>query len=1511
MKRFLTLYLPLVLLVGALTAYVGVNLSQSRQASFESGEATQLHTSALLFTQDLERPLEQLQGLAQEPVLQRGFAATPTTETVLMQDSLLSLLYRNPRYLKARWIGPDGVERARADRVDGRPQLVESSQLQDKSHRPYFTDTHRLPPGQLYLSVLDLNVEHGQVELPYRPVIRVAVRLRPVQGRDQGLLVLNILAQHLIEEFVASTPLDQGEQRMLLNSRGQWLVAPEPQDAWSHLLGRDSTLAKQQPRAWASIAVAPSGRLLDDTGLWVWDSIDPTELLPGQLHAADSWKLVSHLDRNQLRQLWWQGWPLLLLSGGGLLLLLAFGVRRYSQLLSAHDAAAAELAAARQLEQSQAELQKSHDLLSLTEQGAGVGFWDWDLNLGPDQLNWSDQMFRLFGLDRASVAANFDTWRRAVHPDDLPAAEAAIAEALREHRSFVVTYRVIWPDGTTHWIDAFGHDSYDEAGTPTHFSGLCLDVTERKQSEQALRDLNASLESKVRERTVEIQLLAENASDVVFRGNNSGVLEWISPSVTALVGWLPEQMIGQPFVAFVHPDDLAGVVAAQQRLLQGERTTFETRIRTRDGGFRWVSIGAKVILNAAGQIEARVGGWRDIQSEVVARNQLSQSRQRIEQALAEMTASEARFHAIFAQSPIGIALIDSHSGHIYECNACYASISGRSIEEMHRVDWMQITHPDDIQPDLDHMARLNAGEVAGFQMDKRYLRPDGSVVWVRMTVAPLQGNPPESLRHLCMVEDITEQRQIEQSLLAAKEAAEQASRAKSAFVANMSHEVRTPMNAVLGFLDILADSGLDAQQRVLVDKVQKSSRSLLRILNDILDFSKLDAGAVDLELAPFAIEDVLRDAADLFALTASAKGLELVLDLPPGLPPRYSGDALRLGQILVNLLGNAIKFTEHGSVHLTVRALADEGAMRRLRFEVADTGIGLTPEQTQRLFQPFVQADSSTTRRFGGTGLGLTLAKRLVELMGGEIGVRSELGQGATFWFTVQLAPDTRIEPAALPALRQERVLLVDDHDSVREILGRMMRAWGFSVDTAADAETALQRLLQAEQDDSRYSLLVLDWSMPEHDGLWLLRKLHEATAAGRTQRTPAVLMVTAYERQALVRAAAEGPLLPDAVLSKPITASRLFDTMLELQQRGFVSLPAAEATVFDPYRLAEPIRGAELLLVEDNASNQEIALARLGKMGLRVAVANNGREALHKLAEKPYDLVLMDLQMPVMDGFEATAAIRATDWGRTLPIIAMTAAAFADDRRRVLDAGMNDFVSKPVNSQQLLAALLRWLPHRTLVAAPVASGVGAAALPAQLEGFELAQTLHQLDQNPALVIRVLRQFLHDFKPDDWARHFDTARAQGSPAAAQRLAHTLKGVAANVGAVRLRAAAAALEAALEAGTEATALQPQVDDCLMALRAATTALEANLPAELPAAATAQSAQIADSLRDLTEIEALLRRYRLVPAVLLERLRTHVGQHAAAAQLQKLQEQIGAFDFKSALTTLARMQEILHA
>ena len=772
----------------------------------------------------------------------------------------------------------------------------------------------------------------------------------------------------------------------------------------------------------------------------------------------------------------------------------------------------------------------------------------------------------------------------------------------------------------------------------------------------------------------------------------------------------------------------------------------------------------------------------------------------------------------------------------------------------------------------------------------------------------------------------SQQREIEaHQTLAHRETAEAqaANEAKSAFLANMSHEVRTPMNAVLGFLDMLLDTPLDQEQRTLVQKVKHSARALLGILNDILDFSKIDAGKVELESTPFRLEQVLRECVELFDITATEKGLEVIIDAPAALIGRYRGDPLRLSQILNNLLGNAIKFTEHGSVVIAVQACGDdEDRQRRLRFEVRDTGIGLSSELTARLFQPFIQADVSTTRRFGGTGLGLTICKRLVELMGGAIGVDSEAGAGATFWFELPLEIEAGGEAAPPSRLRRERVLVVDDHDGARAVLERRLVKWGFDVDCLADAESALQSILQAATTGRPFSLLLVDWRMPHKDGLWLLAQLHAAQTTGRLKRTPSVVMVTAHERHALLRAAADGPVLPDAVLSKPVTSSQLLDTIADLQRHGFVHLPETESGVVDLQTRAARIRGAELLLVEDNPTNQEIAQAMLRKMGLRVSLANNGREALDWLAEHEADLVLMDLQMPVMGGLEATAAIRATDRGRELPIIAMTAAAFADDRQRVLDAGMNDYVSKPVDPQQLLVTLLRWLPERadtgapapTVTAMPSATTEPSVAAPPEpeirLAGFDLTATRRRLDGDEPLLIRILRGFMRDFA--DWPAEFAAARAENDTSRLQHQAHTLKGAAANVGAVEVAATAVALEQALIEGAEAHRIDALQTRCLTALTAAIEALRDYLVDDLPTPVLYQTdTALTAALADLAELKSLLTRHRLVPESLLQRLRQHLGVHPAATMLERLIERIQSFDFKAALDELDTLQRTIES
>jgi CheY-like chemotaxis protein len=616
----------------------------------------------------------------------------------------------------------------------------------------------------------------------------------------------------------------------------------------------------------------------------------------------------------------------------------------------------------------------------------------------------------------------------------------------------------------------------------------------------------------------------------------------------------------------------------------------------------------------------------------------------------------------------------------------------------------------------------------------------------------------------------------------------------------MSHEIRTPMNAVIGLGELILRTDLTPKQRDYVKKLNSSANALLGIINDILDFSKIEAGRMSVEAVAFELREVFDNLANVIVGQAEEKGLEVLFECGPGVPERLQGDSLRLGQVLINLAGNAVKFTERGEVVIGVRrtALADGG--EGLRFSVRDTGIGMTPLQMDNLFQPFHQADGSITRRFGGTGLGLAISRQLVELMGGRLHVDSAAGEGTRFWFDLPcLAADAvTTESAPAPAtLLDRRVLVVDDNATSRLILESMLGRRGFTVDTADSGEAALAMI---EAHNARggepYGLVLMDWRMPGLDGIETTRRIRNDL---KLATMPAVLMVTAFGREEVMREAEQAGL--DGFLVKPVSETLLYETIL-----GIFGQPCpagddagAAGNGSDEARLAA-IRGARVLLVEDNPINQQVACELLQQFGMRVDVAVNGATGVARACSGKYDLVLMDVQMPDMDGFEATRRIRQHPELAELPIVAMTAHAMAGDREKSLSAGMFDHLTKPIDLKRLLGVLLHWIRpgERPSSGAPAAGqspeqNLLPPALPT-IEGFDADRGLLQVGGDERLFVRLLVNFAQTYADAD--DQLQALLAAGERRRAGILAHSVKGTADTLGAGMLAATAAAIERAL-------------------------------------------------------------------------------------------------------------------
>ncbi len=1025
------------------------------------------------------------------------------------------------------------------------------------------------------------------------------------------------------------------------------------------------------------------------------------------------------------------------------------------------------------------------------------------------------------------------------------------------------------------------------------------DITERQIVEQRVARSEERLNLALRGANLGMyDCTIDDGRQIVDVAVNDIWAEMLGYDKEALLARYPNHMAC--WVDLIHPDDRERVQERLRAFLHNEAPdhTETFRMRTADGNWRWILDIGHAALRGPDGCPRRLGGInQDITEQKAAEASLRASEAYNRNLLAEQ-------QMIFDNAPNGI--IYTADGVILRVNRRMGEFLGYQPEELIGKPGSVIYHSPEKYAEFGAMVGPLLGTGKDVNVEWDFARKDRGNF-----VAQVSGRAIHAADHrkvtIWVFEDIAERKATERAMAEARRVAEEAAQAKSEFLANMSHEIRTPMNAIIGMSHLALQTQLAPKQRNYVEKAHRSAVSLLGIINDILDFSKVEAGKMVLEQTGFQLDEVMDHLSNLIGLKTEDKGLELLFSVPPDIPGELVGDPLRLGQILVNLGNNAVKFTERGEVVIGIEKAAEDAQGVELHFWVRDTGIGMTPEQCDKLFQPFSQADSSTTRRYGGTGLGLAISKALVEQMHGRIWVESTPGKGSVFHFTARLGlQDKATAPHRLgrEALQEMRVLVVDDNACAREITARIALSLGLQVDTASGGQEALASIAAAQQRQQPYDLVLIDWKMPLMDGIETLRHMHET----QQHHVPATIMVTAYGREEALGAAERQGVALKSVLTKPVMASQLLDAIgCAIDRKGLTENRTA-LMAQDSQNAMHQLAGKRLLLVEDNEINQELALELLRHAGVDVVLATNGREALDLLErDARFDCVLMDCQMPVMDGYEATQLIRAHSSLQTLPIIAMTANAMAGDRERALAIGMNDYIAKPLDVGSMFCTIARWAgqgaPARQVhapQAAPVAVAVqppapALVALP-PLPGIDTHAGLTTTMHNEKLYRSVLSKF-HAGQVR-FVETFRAAQAQGDASAPERVAHTLKSVAGSVGARGVQAAAAELERACRAGEPAPRIDALVEQVVAELAPVLAGLETLV---VPADESRDAVAALDPGRVAAFRQQLLDLLTAGDSGSLDLIGDNRGLLAAAypGQHQAIESAMQGFDFEAAL------------
>ncbi|WP_148262015.1 response regulator [Methylomonas methanica] len=1147
-KDFLLLFLPTALLVVAGTWALATARINAELATLMADEKTYVELSQGRLDQELAIPIRHLASLINEKPVRQIYEASGEYNPEPMQEAFLSLMSRNSDYDKVRWIDEQGYELIRVNNRQGRPYLVPKSQLQNKRDRYFFISAMQLDAGVIYISPLDLNMDNGQIEVPYKPTLRVASRVFDAAGNARGILIINIAARTMLNAFIGSAG-PAANRLMLINADGYWLKNPDPADEWGFMFQRNITLGSRYPQAWEIISKQSKGQIRLADGLWTWSSVSPMPKFETSLSHKIYWRAITHIPSSRLVAMETPVWREKIIGAAIVLILVGFGLSRLIQ------------------------------------------------------------------AKAAKVQAEKD-------------ATLARSEAQAAHK---------------------------------------------------LQEVQASF-----------RMLFEANTNGLLVVNESGKITMTNPAFESMFGYAIDELRNQSVEVLIpealrtqHAQMRAGYMRQPTKRAMGVRDLYGTR---KDGSAFPIEIGLSPY-------------WDNRQLFVLA------------------------------------TITD--------------------ISERKRAQ--------------DEIVRINEA-----------------------------------------LEQRVEERTAE--LLAAQREAERLASVKGNFLANMSHEIRTPMNAILGLAYLLEKAPIDAEALDLVKKIRIAGRSLLSIINDILDFSKIESGRLEIEHAPFRLTDVLDNVATLMSAVEYKTDVELAMGPAPKGMKFLRGDALRLEQVMVNLTSNALKFTEHGSVTLTVEQAPSRNGQAYLRFSVKDTGKGIATDKQTEIFNAFSQEDSSTTRRFGGTGLGLSICRHLVELMGGEIGVDSELGKGSEFWFIVPVEL-VESQDYMVPAMAFQNVLIADDHPATREMLAATVRSLGWNPDVVSSGEEAIQRVKERAQNNKLPDLLLLDWRMQGMDGLSAGQAIQDYL--GDIPNAPLIIMATAHDRDALSRE--PGSSVAHAILNKPITASALYNAVYESKRLlNGTAKTAGIATGPDEKRLHR----ARILVVDDSEINREMARRILESEGAIVQLANDGQDAVSWLeanAER-IDVVLMDIQMPLMDGYEATRQIRETLKLTLLPIVALTAGAFKNQQTAALEAGMNGFIAKPFDVDDLVSLLRQYLPVTPEASAqPITTDATDATDITQTPTLDFERGLHNWG-DAATYIKYLRKFADAHCRD--GNELGSLILRGALQEALALSHKLKGTAGNLALMRVWKLAEDLERTLLEGGDSSGqtpvLQTALDDAAQAI-----------------------------------------------------------------------------------------------